>query len=51
MQEGGEVMRKLVSVDGKVVKILDEIREERNCSYSKAIELLALSLCPHIIER
>ena len=42
MQEGGEVMRKLVSVDGKVVKILDEIREERNCSYSKAIELLAV---------
>ena len=33
-------MGKLISVDTEVVKKLDEIRKERNCSYSKAIAVL-----------
>ena len=35
-------MRKLISVDVGVVKLLDEIRRERGCSYSKAIAMLAV---------
>ena len=33
-------MGKLITVDDKVAKELDEIRVERNCSYSKAIAML-----------
>ena len=33
-------MRKLISVHVRVVKILDEIRKEKNCSYAEAIEMI-----------
>ena len=35
-------MGKLIYVDEETKRILDEIRRERNCSYSKAIALLAV---------